>query len=339
MKKQTPAWGRGCGGVFAVTDAILDEGGHVASIGEEQRNIIVADAVGEFMCRPEWWPNLRHKFAEQLCTTPEAVENEIESRIRRCQVKSDANSPDFPLISIGDALKLDLRPKYLIPGLIEQDTIAMIFGTRGSMKTFFMVDVVAAAVTGTPWHGIEIPEPIPAVYVAAESFTGIVRRFAGWSIARGVALANAPLLITRRPGRLTDDKDMAALSDTLARWADTTGHVPKLVPIDTFHRNMGAGDENSAEHVGHAIHNLDRYIRIPFGACPVLIHHSGHADGGRVRGSSALGAAVDAEFKCEEEDGFLTVTCTRMKEAAPGPPLYFRGRTVDLNSYMSPLLN
>ena len=100
-------------GVSAVTDSILDEGGHVAGIGEEQRNIIVADAVGEFMCRPEWWPDLRHKFAQQLGTTPEAVENEIESRIRRCQVKGDANSPDFPLISIGDALKLDLRPRWL----------------------------------------------------------------------------------------------------------------------------------------------------------------------------------------------------------------------------------
>ena len=43
-----------------------------------------------------------------------------------------------------------------------------------------------------------------------------------------------------------------------------------------------------------------------------------------------MGAAVDAEFRCEQTDGFLTVTCTRMKEAAPGPPLYFRGRTVDL---------
>jgi hypothetical protein len=101
-----------------------------------------------------------------------------------------------------------------------------------------------------------------------------------------------------------------------------------MVIIDTLARNFGDGDENSAKDMGEFISNVSNEIRVPFECAVVIVHHSGHAQD-RARGSSALRAAVDAEYQVKafgggDEDARLEVTCTKMKDDAPPPVMKFK---------------
>jgi hypothetical protein len=99
--------------------------------------------------------------------------------------------------------------------------------------------------------------------------------------------------------------------------------------IDTVARNFGDGDENSTEDMGKFIMNLDAYIRVPFGCNVMLVHHSGH-NMDRARGSSALKAALDAEYSVSNEDGLITLTATKMKDAEHPSDIGFRFHYVEL---------
>jgi hypothetical protein len=80
------------------------------------------------------------------------------------------------------------------------------------------------------------------------------------------------------------------------------------------------------------IMNVDRYIRIPFKANVLLVHHSGHTTG-RARGSSALKAALDAEYMVEKDENFVTITPTKMKDSELPPSLTLQFKKVELGEF------
>ena len=73
-----------------------------------------------------------------------------------------------------------------------------------------------------------------------------------------------------------------------------------MIVVDTFQRNFGGGNENSAEDVGNFIHQLDGLIST-YGCNVCIVHHSGH-EGTRARGSSVIGASLDYEFQVKRTD-------------------------------------
>jgi hypothetical protein len=80
------------------------------------------------------------------------------------------------------------------------------------------------------------------------------------------------------------------------------------------------------------IENVDRYVRIPFKANVLLVHHSGHTVG-RARGSSALKAALDAEYMVEKDDHYVTLTPTKMKDAELPPSITLQFKKVELGEF------
>lgn len=61
------------------------------------------------------------------------------------------------------------------------------------------------------------------------------------------------------------------------------------------------GNENSAEDVGNFINKLDGLVS-HYKCCVLLVHHTGHGNSDRGRGSSVMGASLDYEFKVDRED-------------------------------------
>ena len=74
----------------------------------------------------------------------------------------------------------------------------------------------------------------------------------------------------------------------------------RSIIIDTFQRNF-VGNENSAEDVGNFINKLDSLIS-EYKCCVCLVHHTGHGNGDRARGSSVIGASLDYEFSVKRTD-------------------------------------
>ena len=234
----------------------------------------------------------------------------------------------FPFVAVGS---LEFRPpRYLIEGMIEEDTVGMFFGDPGSGKTFSVVDVGLCTATGAQFHGRTVKQG-SVFYIAGEGHNGLARRFHAWSRARGLPLDRVPLFKSERAAQFLDKESAQAVAESVQALATEHGD-PTLIIIDTLARNFGAGDESSTRDMSEFIAAVDG-LKAQFKGCTVLIvHHSGHADKQRARGAMALKGALDFEYRIEKQGDILRMVCTKMKDAPEPDDLAFAFRTVQIDA-------
>lgn len=232
----------------------------------------------------------------------------------------------FHFVRAGD---LEFRPpKFLIDGLLETETLSQLFGEPGCGKSFIAVDIALSVATGASFHGRSVRQGT-VFFIAGEGHNGLARRFAAWSAARGVCIKTAPLFKSDRAAQFLDPASARDVAGAAAELAAQHGD-PALIVLDTLARNFGPGDENSTSDMSKFVAAIDD-LKAGFPGCAVLIvHHSGHAEKGRARGSMALKGALDAEFHAEMRQGTITLSPTKMKDAEPPSPLAFALKTVAL---------
>ena len=66
----------------------------------------------------------------------------------------------------------------------------------------------------------------------------------------------------------------------------------------------------------------------------LIIHHSGHKEKGRARGSTALRGGVDFEYqveKAKEDKMLVKLDCTKLKDAEYPGETWLKGKVVDLD--------
>ncbi len=63
----------------------------------------------------------------------------------------------------------------------------------------------------------------------------------------------------------------------------------------------------------------------------MLVHHSGHDSKSRGRGSSAMTAAMDVEYKVTKSDKKVTLSCTKMKDDETPKDIGFDLKSVTLD--------
>lgn len=90
------------------------------------------------------------------------------------------------------------------------------------------------------------------------------------------------------------------------------------------------GDENSSQDIGRFIANLDGFIK-PLGAAVLVVHHSGHGQKDRSRGSSSIRAAMDGEFSATKDGGAIVLSCHKAKDFEAFKPLQFSLKPVELD--------
>jgi hypothetical protein len=217
----------------------------------------------------------------------------------------------YHIYGVPELLGLPAIP-WRIVGLIPDNSLVGLFGPSGCGKTFLTLQWNLCIGTGLAWIGREARQGA-AVYVAAEGGSGIGQRLRAACAAHAIADAGQ-MYVVREPVNLLDEADVRDLLASL----DVAGVQPAMLTFDTFARSLVGGDENSAQDVGTAIAHAD-LIRRETSATVVVVHHSGwNTD--RERGSSALRGALDALFSLKDQDGALTLTCEKMKDApAPEP--------------------
>jgi len=231
-------------------------------------------------------------------------------------------------VSVGDLVD-NLQPiQWLIEDYIETDSLSLIYGAPGGGKSFVTVGMACCIATGTPWHGHSVKQGA-VFYIAGEGHNGLARRFAAWSKHAGVSLKGAPLFKSRRAVSIFNEASAKELHDEIIVMIEQTGVTPSLVVVDTVARNFGDGDENSTSDMGKFVEHLDTWVRHPFGCNVNLVHHSGH-NMDRARGSSALKAALDAEYQVANEAGVVALTATKMKDAEMPPDMTFKFKVVEL---------
>ena len=209
-----------------------------------------------------------------------------------------------------DKLK-DLPPvAWLVKGEIPKLGLTLIFGPTGSGKSFITLD-----------YAFQIAPTRPVVYVAAEGAAGYAARALAWQKHHhGQDLGQ--LFFVDRAVNLLDPNDVDAFLSAITQLS------PELVIVDTLARCMSGGDENSAQDMGRAVEAADRIKRAlgqnGAGGAVILVHHSTKASTKTERGSGALKAACDQAISLESDDGLLTLSCDKSKDATTFAPRNLR---------------
>ncbi|MFT3761988.1 MAG: AAA family ATPase [Pseudoxanthomonas sp.] len=162
-------------------------------------------------------------------------------------------------------------PRWLVPGLLVEDSVAAIYGAPESGKSFLALDIAMAVAGGVDWHGRRVSDG-GVLYVAAEGASGLGKRVRAWEIDRGIDVGKFPLWLDHGEINLAAERDggvRAFVSDVV----EELGPL-RLVVIDTLNQTAAGADENSAKDMGRYIASMKR-IRDETGATVVVVHHSG----------------------------------------------------------------
>ena len=219
------------------------------------------------------------------------------------------------------------KPRWVIPGYMEESGFGLLFGDPGSYKSFIAIDWACHVATGTPFYGGAVRQGIVAI-IAGEGIVGVPRRIRAWCYRHHIDFDTLPIAVSKCPTAMTDSTDT---TDTINNIRALAGDKQvRLIVVDTVARNYGGKDENSTQDMSGFIQACDR-IRTEFGAAVLAVHHCGQGDKTRGRGSIALKGALDCEYRISRDsDGDCLVRCTKMKEFAEPPDMSLKPITIDL---------
>ena len=146
------------------------------------------------------------------------------------------------------------------------------------------------------------------LYAAAEAEGSINLRLQPW---RERLEGKAPLRVLGSAFDLRTPLDCAAAAHMAH---EIVGPSVRLVVIDTLIACMGDGDENASRDM-HAVVEGAQDVARRLGAHVMLVHHTGHQEG-RMRGSSAIRAAVDTELALEadEKAGLIRIGAAKQRD-------------------------
>lgn len=310
---------------------------HFATDGEGRQEFIdwcMGDPTYDGM---EWvvgrrWDSLHTDRGEAIKTaTLHMFLNEVGGGIAPPEPEDDFevwDEPDAPaqptqrwrFLSIEDVESLP-PPRWLIPGMLTEGSLAAIYGAPESGKSFLAVDMSMAVAGGVDWHGRPV-EHGGVLYIAAEGAPGLGKRFRAWKADRCAQGRRFDLHLMRDDLNLAAEKDGGVRAFVQAV-ADELGPL-RLVVIDTLNQTAAGADENSAKDMGRYIASMKR-LRDATGAAVVVVHHSGKDLSKGMRGSTALLGAMDTTIKVERAtDGrSLVATVKKQKDAERDPPMRF----------------
>lgn len=233
---------------------------------------------------------------------------------------------DRPKFKLTPASELTEKPKpidWLIKGVIERESIGMVFGPPANGKSLIVLDWGFCCAAGRDWEG-RPTKKTAVVILAGEGHAGYARRLKALEQKYRLSSPNS-LLLSDQSAQLDD----SGSCDDVVKAIQETGLDVGLVVVDTLNRNF-ASDENSSKDVAVFISNLERFFK-PLGAAVIVVHHSGHNESGRSRGSSALRGAMDAEYQISKSENIVSLSCTKAKDFEPLKPLDFALKQVQLN--------
>ncbi|MDP1666757.1 MAG: AAA family ATPase [Methylobacter sp.] len=255
---------------------------------------------------------------QQLATTESAP----PLQLKNIAVRTGQKEISFPLVSAATMTDNQVQIEWLVENVIEQGSLNLLFGEPASGKSLFALDWGFCIAADMSWHGYRTKQT-DVVIIAGEGFAGMQRRLKALEVKYNMK-APESLFISQQPAQLLDKINAQLVANSIKAICPNPG----LVIIDTLHRNMD-GDENSSQDIGKFINNLDMYMK-PLGAAILVVHHSGHGNKDRSRGSSSIRAAMDGEFSTIKKDNCITLTCHKAKDFEALNPLQFTLKTTEL---------
>lgn len=226
----------------------------------------------------------------------------------------------WSFLSIDELEKLP-PPRWLIPGVLTEGSLAAIYGAPESGKSFLAVDMSMAIASGIDWHGRGV-ERGAVLYIAAEGAPGLGKRVRAWKQDRHAQEHAFDFRLMRDEINFAAEKEGTVRAFVKAV-TDELGPL-KLVVIDTLNQTAAGADENSAKDMSRYIASM-KWLRDATGAAVVVVHHSGKDVSKGMRGSTALLGAMDTtvEVERDKDKHSIKVAVQKQKDAEREGPMRF----------------
>ena len=186
----------------------------------------------------------------------------------------------------------------IIRGMLDYDSLAYCWGDSEAGKSFLMLDRDLHIANGMKWCGRKTKQGL-VLYIVGEGKHGLIKRVKAWHDHYGLPVSNN-IAFRTIPTALCDPKAVDELVAEIKSIVTALNRRPTLIELDTVNRNFGPGDENSTKDMTAFVAGLDA-LRIATGAAISAVHHCGHGDKTRSRGSIVLHNSVDFEYRVSKE--------------------------------------
>ena len=253
------------------------------------------------------------------------------------------SSPPMRFLDYNQMLNMP-EPEWLIEGVIQKQTSAMIFGASNAFKSFLGIDLMMCAATGRDWHGHAVKCAVPCVYVATEGSRGVAgQRVPGWGQHHGVPDdCRDNFLVCGEEVALDDPTSVKNLIETCKYWKSlrairrgeqvgkqSNSDAVGLIVIDIFGASM-LGSESSDETARAWVKSVN-YIMEEMQCAVLTIAHTGWADDTRARMHSHFWGSFDTRLKAVGDKESLTTVLSvdRHKDADSEGQWGFRLDKVD----------
>lgn len=218
------------------------------------------------------------------------------------------------------------RPRYLLGGMIPEESLVVLYGAPGCGKSFMAIDWALCVQAGIPWR-LRPRESVrkgQVVYMAFEGQGGLRDRVRAWE-AVNEGNADEARFVEEHFWDYGDRfvGGTVAMLEYLRCLPDR----PAFIVIDTLARAMIGADENKANEVSIFLRCLDA-MRKRTRATILLVHHA--SKGGDVRGSTALKGAADVVLRLYVTDADInTLKSEKVKDGMDIEPVKFWLRSTE----------
>lgn len=273
---------------------------------------------------------LRREVEEKkpvLVQTAEAMVREAARReaVRRLddaekQAEVDAEIEAEKLASVpfaarGEDINFDPVIPWCIEGLMHQVGIGHLVSPPYTGKTMLGISLAMSIANGLDeWFGRKITRKGVVVYVAAEGGPAFGVNMHAWLTAHPGTTVDNLIMIDQQP---LDWSSQPSIDRFTRRVEDLLKPDEEIVAcfFDTQIDVMGDVDESSPE-LGRLLKKVQEWS-IDHGCFSWMLHHTGHAEKGRGRGSSSQGGKMDTIgiISNDERTGMRTVDWVKVKGA------------------------
>jgi hypothetical protein len=183
---------------------------------------------------------------------------------------------------------------FYVRDILPCKSIAVVFGPPKGGKSFSIADLTMHVAHGHDWRGFAVPKAVRVAYLVGEGATGFRVRLRAWLEQHD----NIDV-----PGQFRILPEALSLPDNASEIVGLLKEFkPEIVVVDTLNTYFGAGDENSTPDMTRFCDAV-RIIRDQIECSVVVIHHTGHGDQTRERGSIVLRASADVLIQVAKDEG------------------------------------
>ena len=206
-------------------------------------------------------------------------------------------------------------PGWLIKEILPEQALVVLYGKPGHGKSFVALDWALSMQRGEKWldHAVRQGD---VLYILAEGSVRIKKRLKAWKNKHGVN-GSVGAHFLRDAVQLTDPQQLTWLLDEIER-QDRRKY--KLIVVDTLAMCFAGRDESGSGDMGLLVAAAQEIQRVT-NATVLLVHHPGKDPKRGSRGHTSLLGALDTEILLRMNNGVLTLTCKKQKDAEEFEPI------------------